>query len=296
MLQRVRVFAAERQALAGAAKLEQSLSQKRKPDPISDSEYFLLIDAVGVAATLVMFELGRSSSTGHIISRNFVARGKRILDAIRLLWQAEAYSDCWSLHRTLLDRLFHLHVLSHDKSFAVFEEWSFIQQYEARNAILSDPDFRDKLDPSFVKSDATEQSRYKQLKARGVTWSRPKAEDAAKLLGYPFLYKYGYDFASTHIHPMANDGQDEFLRITRLGAPRMFEHKVILRNSVLAYILLVQEALVASQLRWNSVVVSFFESAVAALSGDVLTYKLVFQKFDSVGPEGPWSDLPRSTG
>jgi hypothetical protein len=238
-----------------------------------------------------MFELARSSKKRHVVTRNFLGRGKKTLEAIKMLWHAQAYGDCWSLHRTLIDRLFHLHVLGRDQSFEVFDDWSFIQQYEARNSVLSDPEMRPKLDLSFWKPRTEDKARYARLKLSGVSWSRPKAEDAAKSFGYPFFYKYGYDFASTHVHPMANDGEAEFKRATGLGVPADFETQVILHNSILAYIVLLQEALIAAQLGWNNHILNFLKAAHRALSGRLDEYKIAFVKFAAIGPSGPWSNL-----
>ncbi len=41
---------------------------------------------------------------------------------------------------------------------------------------------------------------------------RAKAAAIAKDMVMQFLYQYGYDYAFTHVHPMANDDQDDFLR------------------------------------------------------------------------------------
>jgi hypothetical protein len=66
---------------------------------------------------------------------------------------------------------------------------------------------------------------------------------------------YGYDFASQHVHPMANDGQEDFFTITRLEPkPDFPDWSSVLSNSVLAGSLIVQEALNASTLLWHRVV------------------------------------------
>jgi len=70
-----------------------------------------------------------------------------------------------------------------------------------------------------------------------------------------FLYKYGFDFASQHVHPMANDGQEDFFNITHLEPKPNFPNPtMVLSNSILAASLISQEALNASTLSWRRVV------------------------------------------
>ena len=127
---------------------------------LPESEYLTLVDSIGMVATIAMFELARSPLKSHQITRNFLGRAKGTLDAIKTLWQSQAYSDCWSLHRTLIDRLFHLHVLGRDQSFEAFDDWSFVQMYEARNAVRSDPDMKPKLVESFWRPQEEDKERY----------------------------------------------------------------------------------------------------------------------------------------
>ena len=58
--------------------------------------------------------------------------------------------------------------------------------------------------------------RAKALSKNLPVWQRPKAEEVAKQLNMRFLYRFGYDFGSTHVHPMANDGQQDFFTITKV--------------------------------------------------------------------------------
>lgn len=171
------------------------------------------------------------------------------------LWEIKDYGDCWIIHRALLDRLFHLHTLNDHDRFDSFDDWSFKMQYEAANRLRSDPDLKGQLN-GLVDDLTTEQkARYQRLVKNHPDWRRPKAEDAATAMGLTFLYRYGYDFASQHVHPMANDGQEDFFNITSLEPkPNFPEWRMVLSNSVLAASLIAQEALNASTLSWCRVV------------------------------------------
>lgn len=150
------------------------------------------------------------------IARNFVARGMACLDSILLVWQSESEKDAWILHRTLLDRLFHLHSLAAKNNFAEFDAFSFKATYEARNRLAStqNPVLRSKLASSLKQTQRFNRERYEKILDSGVEWRRPKAEDVAKEMGLECLYGLGYDYASTHVHPMADDGEVDFRRLT----------------------------------------------------------------------------------
>ena len=48
-------------------------------------------------------------------------RGEVTLESILRLYESRAYGDCWTLFRTLLDRLFHLHVIAAKNEFEGFQ-------------------------------------------------------------------------------------------------------------------------------------------------------------------------------
>ena len=259
---------------------------------LSEPEYRELIGTLRVFSTLLLFEFARSpTGVRDTVIRNFIARGATTLDSISRLWPERRYGDCWALFRTLVDRLFHLHALAERDEFELFDDWSFVKQFEARNRALSDKEFGPRLDRSAAEPTAKEKSRYKRLKAKNLEWSRPKPEDAARSLGLPFLYTFAYDFASTHVHPMANDGEQEFLAMTGLEpieAP--FDNRVALHNSILVHTVLLQHALNSSTFRWRSLIFDFVDAARRALAGDLQTYRLVFVKIGNAGPEFTWSE------
>lgn len=207
---------------------------------------------------MLLFEFARHSETGatrDLIVRNFIARADTMVRGILRLWEIKDYGDCWIIHRALLDRLFHLRALNDNDQFDLFDDWSFKMQYEAANRLRSDPDVKGQL-KGLVDDLTTEQkARYQQLVKAPPDWRRPKAEDVARAMDLMFLYRYGYDFASQHVHPMANDGREDFFNITRLEPrPNFPESGMVLSNSILAASLVVQEALNASTLSWRRVV------------------------------------------
>jgi uncharacterized protein DUF5677 len=164
---------------------------------------------------------------------------------------------CWVLHRGLLDRLFHLHDLNTKGQFNVFEDWSFKVEDEAAGRLRSDPAMKGNLGELVGDLTPERNARYQNLVKNHPVWHRPKAENVAKQMDLAFLYRYGYDFASRYVHPMANDGQQDFHTIARLEPRPLFAEpasRVVLSNSVLIASMITQEALAASSLSWRRIV------------------------------------------
>ena len=122
----------------------------------------------------------------HMIIGNFITRGMNCLDSIYLLWENEHYQDCWSLHRTLADRFFHLYHLIETDGFEEFERWSFQRQYRDTERNLNDPSIKEKVPPLML--DAAIQHQRKRMARYNnepkSKWRRPKAKTLQSVLGY----------------------------------------------------------------------------------------------------------------
>ncbi|MCI0794049.1 MAG: hypothetical protein J4O03_11350 [Chloroflexi bacterium] len=191
----------------------------------------------------------------------------------------ERYHDCWILYRALIDRLFHLRALADNNDFLIFDDWSFMRQYEYRHRVRSDPEFKDTLNPEVFRDTHEERERYQEIKKRSPKWKRPHAETIAKKMGCEFLYKYSYDYASTHVHPMANDGDEDFRRLTGLiQYDQPLDRRVILNNSCLTLVLLIQEGLNAGTLHWRTLVYDFLKHFMDSLRSGSKEYGITFIK------------------
>jgi Family of unknown function (DUF5677) len=227
---------------------------------LSFEQYGQASDALHALSGMLLFEFARHSETAltrDLIGRNFIARADTMVKGILRLWEIADYADCWILHRALLDRLFHLHDLHKRNQFDVFEDWSFKEQYEAAGRLRGDPELKGYVEELVEKQTPERKARYKNLVNNPPVWRRPKAEDTAKEMDLKFLYRYGYDFASRYVHPMANDGQQEFYQITHLEPTLEFaepKSTAVLSNSVLIASMIMQEALNASSLSWRRIV------------------------------------------
>ena len=245
---------------------------------------------------LLLHLSSRELDTRHLVIRNFIARGASSLKSICHVWQLGHYQDCWILYRCLLDRLFHLKALIDSNEFELFEKWSFKEQIEANNRVISDMELKGMIEPDLFRPTRKQRERYAQLKAEGVDWHRPKAEVVAKTMDLPFLYKYGYDYASQHIHPMANDGQHDYLRVTRQRFEMPFDQRMILNNSLLVQIILTQEGLNASRLEWQRLVLNFLTDLMLFLRSGSQGYQQTLRKLMDAGPEFEWSQEATQPG
>lgn len=227
-----------------------------KINQLTGEQYKEAQDSLHVLAGMLLFEFARQGSgVRDLIAQNFIARADTLAGSVFHLWEIKDYGGCWILHRALLDRLFHLHVLNKENQFEVFDDWSFKMQYEAANRVRSDPAMRDRRAEVVEEPTPEQKARYQRLVRDPPKWRKPRAEEVAKDMDLSFLYRYGYDFASKHVHPMANDGQEDFYRITGLKpSPDFGDQRVVLNNTVLIASMTLQEALNASTLSWRRVV------------------------------------------
>ena len=233
------------------------------------------LQAFHVATGAVLFEFARDGQGyRNAIIRNFIARADITARGVFQLWALEDYQDCWVLHRCLLDRLFHLRYLDVTDSFEEFEAWSFLEQYKAVNRVRSDPEVQGAREHGLFTFTDEQKKRACDLFDNPPQWRRPKAEDVAKNMDMRFLYVYGYDFASTHVHPMANDGEQDFHTITGLEPrPDFPDQRTVLANTLLVCTLLVKEGLNASTLRWRQLVYGVFEDLSRLLDSGSTDYR-----------------------
>jgi hypothetical protein len=98
----------------------------------------------------------------------------------------------------------------------------------------------------------------------------------------PVLHKYGYHFASTHVHPMATDGEDEFLMLS--GSAPAIELREVLENAILIHTMILQEGLNRSARLWMRVMYDFIDAARRGIVEET-QYREILMKIHSTGPE-----------
>lgn len=255
---------------------------------LSFEEYRNLINSLYEVSGMILQSFAKSKcDLKNLIIRNFIARVAMMLKAILKLYEIEDYQDAWIIHRALLDRLFHLKDLCDKNGFKDFDDWSFFEQYKAQNRVRSDKNFKHEAIGWEYESTNNQKERLNILISNPPKWKRPKAEEIAKSMNLYFLYDYGYDFASTHVHPMANDGNQDFFTITKLESKRKFtEQSTLLLNSILASSIFFIEALNNSSFRWRKIVFEYLNSIINSLKekNNSETYDL-FIKLNNISKE-----------
>ena len=134
---------------------------------LSVDDYREILGVFRGVAGLLLFDFARAPcGTRDVIIRNFIAKARTICDSVFTLWDSGDQDDCWTLHRCLLDRLFHLWHITERNEFEVFEAWSFFEQFNARNRVRSDPECRAALSSPLFSCSAEEMARAKLLARR----------------------------------------------------------------------------------------------------------------------------------
>lgn len=255
---------------------------------LSVDQYREILGVFRGVAGLLLFDFARAPcGTRDVIVRNFIAKARTICDSVFTLWDSGDQDDCWALHRCLLDRLFHLWHITERNEFEVFEAWSFFEQFNARNRVRSDPECRAALSSPLFSCTAEEMARAKLLARDPPQWNRPRPENVAKELQLGMLYRFGYDFASTLVHPMANDSLRDFFQITKLEpAPDFPDQRPVLSNTLLIATMIVQQGLNASTFRWRRPVFDFVDNLCHDIGDGAMRYREPFLKIGKFAETG----------
>jgi len=248
------------------------------------SEYKEFIETLYAVVGLMLFSITRlGSDIKRIIIRNFIARSIISLKGIICLWEIKNYHDCYVLLRGIAERFFHLHDLIVNDRFEDFDDWSFFNQFTYRNNIRSDKVFSKKIISEFYKETDEVKKRYEKLSKNKPTYKRPNPEQTAKDLGLPFIYKFGYDHASSLVHPLSDDGWEDFITITGLGDLNSIpDHRVVLNNSILYVLILIQEAIEGLNVLWLSPIVDFMNDAMEFIKSGSKKYQFSFIRIGNI--------------
>ena len=241
-----------------------------------------IIEAYNLGCSMLIFSFNTIElQIKDVILRNYLAKSISQLKSITQLNQSGQVLDCYIIYRAMIDRLGHVYYLDRTKSYQEFDDWSFLRQYDANNNSLSDVNFKDTIPKDFFRPTKEDKERYKKIKAKGTKWNRPDIQDEFKKKGFYFLYSFGYDYASTHVHPMANDGMMEYYRMIRKPPSDIVEHfdhqtGLITQNSTLVSSMTVTECLNISSFKWMQLVYNFIDSFRLAINDQENEFQLNF--------------------
>jgi hypothetical protein len=171
-----------------------------------------------------------------------MAKSVSLLKSIKLLYDNEDFYNGWILYRSLTDRLVYLYYLNDNNLYDSFSDWSYVKTYEQKNSARADEQFKKILKDPFFNINTEDARKYSYLR-RKTSWQKPDPYKILKSKGIEFLYKYGYDYASMHTHPMADDGNYEFYQMTGLepNPYTKINQQTLVSNSVLLCTMILQE-------------------------------------------------------
>lgn len=238
---------------------------------LSANEYKQFYEIYRRITALLIFSIHHYEVNNRkLIIRNFMAKSIASLQGAFTLWEIKNYQDCYVLLRVLTDRLFHLYDLIENDKFTEFDDWTFYQQFCSRNQLRSDQENSKKIIKEAFNATAEEKERFLNIQKAGITYKRPKPEKISKELDLHFLYKYGYDHASTLVHPMANDGWEDVIHLTGLYPDAILpDHRSVLSNCLLINHLLHNHAMRGLGFKWRREIVEFMDSSTNFLkTGD----------------------------
>ncbi len=232
---------------------------KKKKEFLLLEEYLEASETLEIISTMILFSFAQQNCTlKNIILRNFIARAVTSMKSIFSLYSLKDYHSTWILYRTMVDRLFHLHDLNNKNNYLEFDNWSFHEKYKEQNKVKSDIEFKHEAIGHEYKLNKEQQLRIKKLELNKPSWNRPRAESIAKSMDLKFLYTHGYDYASTHIHPMSDDGLEDFYRITNLKPTQQFtSHISVLNNTILTCTLILEESMNHSSFYWRTLLYDY---------------------------------------
>lgn len=255
----------------------------------SFEEYKYAIEHSIKFSLIIIMQLSRYSiEIREKIISNFIAKSSGLMESIVMLWEIKNYGNCWILFRSLVDRIIHLWYLDKTNTFKEFNDWTFIKKFEANNRAKSDPLFNKQLVHQGFKVSKEQIERYQILKAKKIIWERPRPEDIAKEKKLSFVYHYGYDFASTKIHPMSDDGMEDINRLTGLEWDNMqLENPyIVLNNSLGIYVVLLQESMNVSGFKWLKLLHTYIQDITDFLNTGSNNYLNTYMKIFELERQG----------
>lgn len=205
-----------------------------KEEIISIEDYTFLIRQFKTANKCFLLKIASDVDGKDVYFRNCIAKVCSLLKSIGLLYSVENFNDGWILYRSLIDRLVYLFYLTENNNFKEFDEWSYVKSYEYRHNAKVDERFKRLLKVPAFETKKGETQTYEEFKQR-LNWKKPDPLAVLKSKKIDFIYKFGYDYASTHTHPMSKDGSKEFHHLTGLkpNPHEIEDNYLLLKNSLI---------------------------------------------------------------
>ena len=122
------------------------------------------------------------------------------------------------------------------------------------------------------------------------TWERPNAKKELSQKPLNVLYIGGYNFASTKVHPMADDGKDDFARLV-MQQPNPKAHSIeVVHNSFGIFLLILNEWFRSNEVLWRSFVEVFYTQMFDFLEKGSKEYQTTYSWAQQFGQDLPWCE------
>jgi hypothetical protein len=208
-----------------------------------------------------------------------LARAVVQIDSIFTLYEKGYGSDSLILFRTQIERLLTLHYVIDNDSINEYDDYSFVQNFEARNNVKSDSKRNETLNQEFWRESKSRIERYQRLKKKGKFWERPKAyqlEEISKNHGIHELYKYGYNNASGEVHPLASDGFEELSLVSGIKPKnhQELDSRPIINNALVVFLAIVDLAIDEMGYGWRMEVFNFLKSYQQSIREGISKYEM----------------------
>lgn len=236
------------------------------------------LKSLEIFTTTALYQIGNElEGDKNTYLTNSISKTQTLVKSIELTFVNELYNESWILYRCLLDRYLYLRYLKKNNLYTSFKDWSYVKGYEyLQNAKSNECIENVKNDPRFRFS--KEQSRnYSEIKNKLNKFRKPDPKLEFKDEGLNFLYKLGYDYASMRVHPMFEDGDEEYYRITKVtpNPYSEFNHQELLTNTYLVASMIIQESLNQIDLKTIRVVYEYLEKLRENSDYEIPFYKII---------------------
>lgn len=219
-----------------------------------------------VVFILTIFQTQNTVSVKDNIIRSLIAKSFSLYKSIYILVKNKQEAEAMSLYRILIERYFYLIHLNKTGSFQEFSDWSFIDTHEMRNKMRSCPDFNNNSLKNQLKDTQEDIKKYEKLKGEKNRWSEPKIECIAKESNNKYLYDFGYDLASTFIHPRATEGYLDELRIIE-GVVDGEKLEQIIHNSTVVFVGVFYQGISNTNVNWGKYILNYIDCILYFLLG-----------------------------
>ena len=186
---------------------------------------------------------------------NFLARSTTSLRSLGVLYQAGDYPNCMIILRSIIYRLLHLGHLQERDAYENFKQITLVERHKYLHRIKTDPLMANKEDDRFEFAYKLSSKIFGFLQKRGadrIKWSRMNPKEIAKQMKLGFIYPFGYEHASSYVHPMVDEGSDDISRLLGLPSRNLgADKRTILQNACLSIQLLLRNALLFADQEWD---------------------------------------------